>query len=534
LLVASVCSNLYATLYFSNLTNHFDDGGIGDIETLFPAEYYILVSFTTGAGSYSLNSVVLEVLMTGYGPNSWTNIDADLYQIIGNQPLPIVPLGQPTTNSIPTEWPQSTAYFDYHPNWQTTLQPFTQYQIALRVPAENPSPVGLLFCVVTNYASLAGWQIGPTTGDASGIVLRGLFLKLAVDASILEDRFAYTNFTYATNNGALTIVSSGGAGGLVSIPAMVYGMPVVGIGQGAFGSDSNLVSISIPNTVTSIEADAFISCFSLTDFFVPASVTNLGSSVFQGCTSLTNVSVGAGVKAIGDSAFDFCSNLTTITVDPFNPTYSSVNGVLLNQAQTTLIRCPEGNTGIHTVPNGVTNIANAAFARCRMTNVIIPGTVTRLGDGVFGGCTNLVGITIPGSVTSIGASVFANCSTLTTVCFRGNIPASGSLVFENADNATIYYLPGTMGWSTNFDGRPAWRWNPVAITGDGVFGVRSNRFGFNITGTPSLSVLVESTTNLAQGSWVPLQTTGLTNGSFYFQDPNWTNSPARIYRIRSP
>jgi hypothetical protein len=45
---------------------------------------------------------------------------------------------------------------------------------------------------------------------------------------------------------------------------------------------------------------------------------------------------------------------------------------------------------------------------------------------------------------------------------------------------------------------------------------------------------VEATTNLAIGPWVPLSSLNLTNGAFYFSDPNWTNYPARNYRIRSP
>jgi len=46
--------------------------------------------------------------------------------------------------------------------------------------------------------------------------------------------------------------------------------------------------------------------------------------------------------------------------------------------------------------------------------------------------------------------------------------------------------------------------------------------------------VVEACTNLANASWVPLQSLNLTNGSFYFTDPDWTNYPARSYRIRSP
>ena len=232
LLITCVGFKVDADLYVSNLANRFDGGigigGIGIGDTLFPGQYYFLGSFTTGASFYSLNSAVLEFDSGGYGPNAWTNIDADLYQIIGNQPLPVVPLGRPTTNPTPTQWPQNTVFIDFHPNWQTSLQPFTQYQIALRVPIEKPRPAALFFSVAPNYVSLGGWQMGPTTRNG---LSRGLFLKLAIDATILDP------FSYTTNNEALTIVNYGGVGSIVSIPASAYGMPVVSIGQGVRESE---------------------------------------------------------------------------------------------------------------------------------------------------------------------------------------------------------------------------------------------------------------------------------------------------------
>jgi len=85
-------------------------------------------------------------------------------------------------------------------------------------------------------------------------------------------------------------------------------------------------------------------------------------------------------------------------------------------------------------------------------------------------------------------------------------------------------LPGTTGWSSPFDGFTALLWNPQAQTSDGLFGVQTNQFGFNITGTTNIPVMLEACTNLG-GNWVPLQSVRLTNGSFYFSDPQWTNYP---------
>ena len=75
-------------------------------------------------------------------------------------------------------------------------------------------------------------------------------------------------------------------------------------------------------------------------------------------------------------------------------------------------------------------------------------------------------------------------------------------------------------------------WNPRVQPGS--FGVRSNQFGFTISGTSNLVIVVEACTRLANPSWYPLQTNTLTGDSFYFSDPQWTNYPSRFYRLRWP
>ena len=77
-------------------------------------------------------------------------------------------------------------------------------------------------------------------------------------------------------------------------------------------------------------------------------------------------------------------------------------------------------------------------------------------------------------------------------------------------------------------------WNPLIEASGAGFGVRSNRFGFNITGTTNIPIMVEACANLASPVWTALTNANLTNGLFYFSDPQWTNYPARYYRISSP
>ena len=132
---------------------------------------------------------------------------------------------------------------------------------------------------------------------------------------------------------------------------------------------------------------------------------------------------------------------------------------------------------------------------------------------------------------------FYSCSSLRGVYFKGNAPSVGSSVFTGADSATIYYLPGTTGWGPTFCDRSTALWwlpHPVILTLAPSFGVLSNEFGFTISWATNTSVVVETCTNLANPAWSPVQTNALTDGWSYFSDPEWTNHPARFYRLRSP
>src|SRR5258706_451654 len=189
---------------------------------------------------------------------------------------------------------------------------------------------------------------------------RLLLLLLLTLPAVVQAQFNYT-----TNNGAITITGYTGPGDAVVIPDTINGLPVNRIGDYAFSANTNLTSITIPNSVTSIGNQAFYyctnlttvtipnsvtnigvsafeSCISLTNVTIPASVTSIGGQAFNSCTSLTNVMIPASVTSIGAYAFEECASLTAITVDAANVSYSSADGVLFNKNRTTLIQCPGG------------------------------------------------------------------------------------------------------------------------------------------------------------------------------------------------
>ena len=318
-------------------------------------------------------------------------------------------------------------------------------------------------------------------------------------------------------------------------------------------------SYAVPGGVTDIGSGAFTGCAGLTGVTFPNSVTSIGYWAFGGCTSLTNVTIPNSITSIGESAFGDCTSLPAITVAALNPAYSSdAGGVLFNKSQTTLLQYPGGKAGSYTIPNSVTSIGEFAFLSCnRLTGVTIPGSVTSIGDGafshcssltsvtlpdgvttigdwVFQFCTSLTSVTIPNSVTYIGSHAFAYCNNLTGVYFLGDAPGVDSTAFTGADNATVYYLPGTTGWELVFGGLPTELWRPRAQIGNASAGVRTNQFGFTITGTNGMVVVVETSTNLANPNWSPVRTNTLTGSSSYFSDPEWTSHPGRFYRLRTP
>jgi len=96
---------------------------------------------------------------------------------------------------------------------------------------------------------------------------------------------------------------------------------------------------------------------------------------------------------------------------------------------------------------------------------------------------------------------------------------------SSMNTTTVYYLPGTTGWSTNFAGRFNMLWPPQVLTNDANFGVRTSEFGFTITWASSMTVIIEACTNLANPTWYPLATNTLSGGSAYFNDPSGSIIP---------
>ena len=177
-------------------------------------------------------------------------------------------------------------------------------------------------------------------------------------------------------------------------------------------------SYSIPNSVTSIGDDAFKECSSLTSITIPNGVTSIGGSAFSGCTGLTSIIIPDGVTSIGSSAFDGCSSLTSVTIP--NSVTSIGDDAFKECSRLTSI----------TIPNGVTSIGGSAFKECsRLTSITIPNGVTSIGGSAFSGCIGLTSIIIPDGVTSIESSTFERCTGLTSITIPNSVTSIGDNAF---------------------------------------------------------------------------------------------------------
>jgi uncharacterized repeat protein (TIGR03803 family) len=367
----------------------------------------------------------------------------------------------------------------------------TVFRLDLAGSSYYPNPTGSLQVTITPPAAVtagAQWRVDEGAWQNSGATVANLSgnytvsfstisswitppsqnVSVASNSTVVTTGIYLPAFNYMTNADGISITITGyiGSGGAVIIPSIINDLTVTSIGELAFYGElvnNPLTSITIPDTVTNIGEEAFEYQSSLTYVTIPEGVTSIGEYSFFGC-GLTGATIPDSVTDIGLSAFAGCGSLTAITVDPENAFYSSLNGVLFDKPQSTLIEYPCGVGGSYTIPGGVTSIGEDAFADASVASVMIPDSVTNIGVGA---CERLTSATISESVTNIGDAAFNFCSSLTSVFFEGNTPSivdtptySLPNLFDSANHATVYYLPGTTGWGSTFSGRPALLWKP--------------------------------------------------------------------------
>ena len=250
-----------------------------------------------------------------------------------------------------------------------------------------------------------------------------------------------------------------------NLTSVTIGNCVTSIGNTAFVGCIGLTSVTIPNSVTSIGDQAFRGC-SLTSVTIGNSVTSIGEGAFYGCRDLTSVTIGNSVISIGEWAFYDCSGLTSVNISDiaawcnikfFSDTSNPLRGaqhLYMNGEEVKDLIIPNSVTSIGnytfqgysglpsvTIPNSVTSIGNFAFSFCNnLASVTIPNSVTWIGEYAFSYCSGLTSIIIPNSVTSIGLAAFYDCSGLTSVAIGNSVTTIGVSAFDGVDIPIVISL----------------------------------------------------------------------------------------------
>ena len=109
------------------------------------------------------------------------------------------------------------------------------------------------------------------------------------------------------------------------------------------------------------------------------------------------------------------------------------------------------------IPDSVTNIGDYAFSGCwSLSSVVIPDSVTSIGDYAFWNCRSLTDIVIPDSVTSIGESAFKNCISLKSFEIPSSVSSIGFGAFDGCESLTNIVIPDSV---VNLKGNPFCRWD---------------------------------------------------------------------------
>ena len=183
----------------------------------------------------------------------------------------------------------------------------------------------------------------------------------------------------------------------------------------------NMTTVSLPESLTRIGREAFVSCHELREVMLPKSVINIEAG-----------------------AFTYCSNLTAFSVDPENPVYTAVDGVLFSLDEKTLVQCPGGYQGTYAVAQGVTAIGAGAFQGCgELTELILPDSVVSMGKEAF--CsTGLTSVIIPDSIVRLNENIFFACEALREVTLPEGLKEIGSGAFGSCDSLNALEIPDSV------------------------------------------------------------------------------------------
>ncbi len=243
-------------------------------------------------------------------------------------------------------------------------------------------------------------------------------------------------FDYEINDSdQIVITGYNGNSNYINIPEEIDGKKVVTIGNSAFGY-RDVISVSIPNTVTEIESWAFANCPNLRTVKFSNALSKIGACAFYECFALNNVVLPSSLKEIGSGSFGNCISIRSINIPKNLSTYSG--GVFGGPFY--------GCVNLKTVDfeDNITEILPYLFEGCGIEEIIIPDTVTKIGYHSFGSCELLENIDFSENLDVIENRAFENCTALTKVEFPEYFTQTQGAVFLNCTALTEAFIPKSL------------------------------------------------------------------------------------------
>lgn len=248
------------------------------------------------------------------------------------------------------------------------------------------------------------------------------------------------NYTIKEGSNAV-ITSIEGNGTELVIPETFAGCNVTAIDDYAFFEQTNLVSVTIPNTVEAIGDYAFSGCMSLESIIIPEGVTSLGKGCFMGCVSLEEAEIQGDVTIIPEQCFSFCDALSKFRI----PDGTEVIGseAFLSCPNLRYIRLPGSINGIGTNSMGVyygrdgEAVAYPDFSiKCRTDSGFIRSYAdTKNWECITEGDTNLDGRVDAGDASDV-LKEYASVSTGAAPSFAGKVRLSADMNDDNVIDAS--------------------------------------------------------------------------------------------------
>lgn len=233
------------------------------------------------------------------------------------------------------------------------------------------------------------------------------------------------------NDGTLRLYQYEGTDTNIVVPDTIDGRKVTVLGNSTFQyctQASDIESVTLPDSLTTIEKNAFYNCEKLKSVTIPPNVSSIGLAAF--------------VEGLSESS------LTEIKVDPENPYFSEKDGVVFSKDGTKLIVFPSGRSGDYQIPDGTVSVGDYAFYYCvNVSSITVPGSVRSLGEGAFGNCSSLTKAVLNEGLEEIGEYAFQSSSGICDIIIPASVKSVGKNGLRLSSGCRIRVLSTDTVWA---------------------------------------------------------------------------------------